>query len=71
MSVVCVILTIWWKVLDIRNIYTQEGGDNENHLVPCLPYVYVVSLSKHVDKVLVSGGQGPIMVHITTIDLGG
>uniref|UniRef100_A0A8C3F4Q9 SGNH hydrolase-type esterase domain-containing protein n=1 Tax=Chrysemys picta bellii TaxID=8478 RepID=A0A8C3F4Q9_CHRPI len=55
----------------IRNIDSWVCDDRENLMVTCLPGAKVADLSRHLDRLMCSAGEEPVVVvHVGTNDIG-
>ncbi|XP_050804876.1 uncharacterized protein LOC127048856 [Gopherus flavomarginatus] len=55
----------------IRNIDSWVCDDQENRMVTCLPGAKIADLSRHLDRLMCSAGEEPVVVvHVGTNDIG-
>ena len=55
----------------VRNIDSWVCDDRENRMVTCLPGAKVADLSRHLDRLMCSAGEEPVVVvHVGTNDIG-
>ncbi|XP_075774322.1 uncharacterized protein LOC142825946 [Pelodiscus sinensis] len=55
----------------LRNIDSWVCDDRENRMVTCLPGAKVADLSRHLDRLMCSAGEEPVVVvHVGTNDVG-